>query len=636
MRNRLIITPVILFLIGIFYGSAICNENAAQSSVSPGVIFELLALNRDLPTAAKPKYLSPSSLLPSPDGKILYVGEQTAKQIAVVDLATNNVTKKILLPNDVTGIAVAPDGSKLYATCASDLWPYGMVCVVDPGAGKVTGRIQVGHSACSPVISPDGKTLYVCNQFNNDISVIDVQSSKEIKRIPVVREPYSAGITPDGKVLVVANSLPNQPANDTLDIACQISLINTETNQISKSIPLPVGSHSVFGLTVSPDGKYAFATHLIGQFNLIATEIRQGWIHSNNCAIIDIDKQKLLNDFELDNPLNGLANPWGIQCTADGKFLCIAHSGSNELSIIDLPGVISKVSSIDTSISHEFRFLNSFNNFRKEITVQGFAPRALAVVGNKVYTAGYFGDNIEVFDISMTNSTSSDKIVLGPSQPLTSERMGEFRFNDASLCLQKWQSCQSCHPFTRPDALNWILANSGAGGAGTPKNAKSMLYSWWTAPTNWAGKRNDASESIRMGVQLELKVSPDEAMCTPMDTFLMRLKPELSPYLEKGCLSEAAKRGKTIYFSNKVDCKICHPAPLFTDKNYENAGIPDPFDKNTDWDTPSIIESWRTAPYGHLGSYVTLEEVMKLPSHSNAYKLSKQDFDDLVKYVQSL
>lgn len=38
----------------------------------------------------------------------------------------------------------------------------------------------------------------------------------------------------------------------------------------------------------------------------------------------------LLDDVDL-----GAANPWGIACTADGKWLCVAHSGTHELSVID-------------------------------------------------------------------------------------------------------------------------------------------------------------------------------------------------------------------------------------------------------------------------------------------------------------
>ena len=53
--------------------------------------------------------------------------------------------------------------------------------------------------------------------------------------------------------------------------------------------------------------------------------------------------------------------------------------------------------------------------------------------------------------------------MLGPEVPMTQTRRGEFFFNDASLCLQSWQSCASCHPDARTDALNWDLLNDGIG-----------------------------------------------------------------------------------------------------------------------------------------------------------------------------
>ena len=56
-------------------------NNTVESLCPPGVLFELLALNRDLPTLKKPKYLSPTDLVVSPDGRKLYVTQQTGKRI---------------------------------------------------------------------------------------------------------------------------------------------------------------------------------------------------------------------------------------------------------------------------------------------------------------------------------------------------------------------------------------------------------------------------------------------------------------------------------------------------------------------------------------------------------------------------
>ena len=54
-------------------------------------------------------------------------------------------------------------------------------------------------------------------------------------------------------------------------------------------------------------------------------------------------------------------------------------------------------------------------------------------------------------------------------------RRGEFYFHNATICLEGWQSCSSCHPDGRADGLNWDLLNDGYD---NPKNTRA--FSWHT------------------------------------------------------------------------------------------------------------------------------------------------------------
>jgi YVTN family beta-propeller protein len=642
--TNLVITAVTVLLL-----TTTCFGWNAEQSVAPAsVIIELLALNRDIATPVKPKYLSPTDLAASPDSSAIYVAEQTAKQIAVVDLATKSVKSIIKLPSEVTGIAVAPDGKKLYATCSSDLWPSGMVCEVDLTANRVTRRLPAGQGARSPVLSHDGKTLYVCNRFGNDIYVDDVASGALIKKIPVLREPYAAAITPDDSVLVVTNAFPIEKATDTLNIGSKILLIDARAGTVRDTLRLPIGSNSVFGVTISPDGLYAFATHIIdNSINIPATRIDGGWIHTNNCAIVDIKNRKILNDVALDLPVSGAANPWGVACSRDGKMLCVAHSGRNMLSVVDSKKIIDVAGSrsyhpdyhayLGTDSIILWHDLMGIANITDRILTKGKSPRAIITVGNKAITAGYFDDYLEVFDLALpgsgTKSSLTATIQLGPEVQKTSERKGEIAFYDASICLQYWHSCHSCHPFGRTDGFNWTLNTEIA----TPKNSKSMIYSWWTPPTSSTGKRAGAWESIRAAMQIKLFLQPDPLVAACLDTFFMSMKPVPSPHLVKGTLSETGKKGRELFMQNtKLDCKICHSGPLFTDMKFHNAGIRDPYDATTQWDTPSLIEAWRTGPYNHLGSCATIGDHIKDKGHSNASELSQEDFNALVEYILSL
>jgi YVTN family beta-propeller protein len=635
----------VLVAAGVSFG-----QDPVSTIAPPSVIFEALALNRDLPTLKKPKYRSPTDLVVTADESRIYICEQTAKRITVFDVASGKqLADKIQLPNEVTGCVVSADGGTLYATIGSEWWPAGFVCVVDVASSRVKKRIPVGWYPRSPVLSPDGKTLYVCNMFSNDISVIDVGAETVKETIDVVREPYSMSITPDGKTLVVGNSLPDDRSTDTMFVSCKISIIDVETHALD-TIRLTRGSHSVFGLTIEPEGRYAFATHLIGKFNLIGTTVEKGWLHTNNLAMIDLEKKKFVNDVCLDLAMVGMSNPWGVKCTPDGEYMVIVHAGANEMSIIHLQDMIKMVLDSTTAGVDLQKHFTIMLDSRKRVQVNTKGPRTVAILKKKendfysVFTAGYFDDeaaSMEEFKIDLKTSRPEDTYVIGDPVAWNGERNGESNYYDGALCFQKWQSCHSCHPLTRPDALNWIL---GGGAITAPKNAKSMLYSWWCPPTTWTGRRGHCQQSIVAGIELELFRVPTRDLAAPLDTFFMYLKPMMSPYLVKGRLSELARRGREIYYdSTRVDCWKCHPAPLFTDMIFWDAGVPDPYDANVQWKTPHLAETWRTGPYGHLGSYWGVREICELRGHSNA--IDKLDIDPagdgkemeaLVEYVLSL
>jgi cytochrome c peroxidase len=58
------------------------------------------------------------------------------------------------------------------------------------------------------------------------------------------------------------------------------------------------------------------------------------------------------------------------------------------------------------------------------------------------------------------------------------------------------------------------------------------------------------------------------------------------------------------------------------------------------YDTPTLVEIWRTAPYLHDGSAATLREVLveRNPAdrHGKTSQLKPSEIDDLVAYLLSL
>ena len=243
-----------------------------------------------------PLYHSPIALVADSAGSRLYVMDHTASQVIEMDTNTSKVIRTIPLPGRPTGAALNKSANRLYVT--ADV-PANSIFVVDLNTGKTDSTLDAGHGPTAPVLSADESLLYVCNRFDNNVSVIDLREKREVKQIPVIREPSAAALSPDGNLLVVGNQKPVGSAKAP-DFASAISVIEAHTNSVSATIPLPNGSGSIRGVAISPDSRYAFVSHLLGRSHVPATQLEQGWLNTNAFSVIDLEHKRRLNTMMLD------------------------------------------------------------------------------------------------------------------------------------------------------------------------------------------------------------------------------------------------------------------------------------------------------------------------------------------------
>jgi YVTN family beta-propeller protein len=629
--------------------------NKKKTKQLPGIIILIIILFlTSNATLSGQDYLSPSAMVANNQAGKIYIAETTAKQVAVFDISTGTVIKTYRLSAEPSGLAISTKKSHLYVTCTS---PKGQVKVVNLRTGKIINTISVGHTPTAPVLSPDGKILYVCNRFDNNVSVIDLASRKQIDRIPVQREPVAATLTADGRFLFVNNHLPIGVANKG-NVASVISVIDTMNNEVRHTIELPNGSTALQEICISPDGRFAYATHILARYTVPTTQLERGWINTNALSIIDVTNKELFETVLLDDVDNGAANPWAVGCTNDGKKVCVTHAGTHELSIIDVPKMLDKIrkyhadekntqrrttrqsnyggygtrSTPTSNIPNELSFLYGY---RQRVKLRGKGPRALAIISENIYVAEYFSDSLTLVDINKTAGNKTTALPLGSSPHITQIRRGEMLFHDASLCFQHWQSCASCHPGeARVDALNWDLLNDGLG---NPKNTKNLLLAHRTPPAMITGIRENAEDAVRAGIRHILFAVRPEQESISIDEYLKSLKPVPSPYLVKGKLSASAKRGRKIF--NTAGCIACHKGNLLTDLKQYDVGTGDGLDKDKKFDTPSLVEAWRTAPYLYDGRAATVEEVLTIfnpdDKHGITSNLSLDEFNDLANFVLS-
>lgn len=423
--------------------------------------------------------------------------------------------------------------------------------------------------------------------------------------------------------MFVANFLPAQRADLNIVAAC-VSVIDMRSFTKVKDIQLANGSNALRDMCITPDGKYIYVSHNLGRFMVPTSQLQQGWMNTSAFSIIDVEKQEFEGAVLVDEPDRGAAGVWGIAC--DERYVYITHSGTHEVSVIDHPRMLDKFQRCEdkSRLDYDLTFLYGL---RKRIPLQGNGPRNFLVSNNKLIIPTYFADILNIVDV---NTLSVTAVTMNVGRTETKEQKGEKYFNDAGHCYQGWQSCNGCHPGDgRTDGMNWDLMNDGVG---NPKNCKSLLYSHVTPPNMISGIRAKAEVAVRAGFRYIQFYEPEEDMAECVDAYMRSLRPVSSPYLINGELSEKAKAGRKVF--EKLKCGECHSGPLYTDMKMHRIGEDIEFEKG--WDTPTLVECWRTAPYLFDGRAETMQEVFEVHKHGIDRKVSKKEIEELTEYVNSL
>ena len=583
------------------------------------------------------RYLSPLGLVLSPDGSQLLATEHTADQLAIVDVRRGEVTKEVRVPAAPAGVVVSPDGALSYVACAEAR----TVAVVDNADGKVRSEIKVGSCPWGMALSSDGTTLYVCNRFTNDVSVVDTVTRQEVARIPAVREPGFCALSEATGTLVVGNMMPLGSDHD-FKLASEITFVDTTTREQKASWRLPTGCNQVRQICCSPDGQWAYVVSVLGRFLVPPTQIQRGWINTNALTVINLATREMLATVLLDDLDLGAANPYGMVMSPDGKQLFISLAGTHEIEVIDVPGlhrIIEETApEARPDLANDLTFLYR-NRVKQRLAGGGLGPHwiALAPDARELYVANYFSDNVTV--LALRSGKVERTIALGPEPQMDTVRKGELLFNDATMCFQHWQSCASCHPDARTDGLMWDLLNDGLG---NPKNSKSLLLSGQTPPVMASGIRENMRMAVGSGFRFILFREPEETDIDAVEAYINSLKPTRSPLLDAGGEVRASiKRGKALFESERTGCTDCHAAPLYTDLQTVDVGTAGQFDRDRqEFDVPTLVEVWRTGPYLHDGTAVTLKDVLTTRNqedrHGRTSQLSEQEINDLAAFLASL
>lgn len=264
--------------------------------------------------------------------------------VSIINTLTNTVTGSIPVGNNPFGVAVSPDGTRVYVTNYSPA--SNSVSVINTASNTVTGTIAVGSQPMGVAVSPDGTRVYVANQISNTVSVINTATNAVVATIPVSLQPQGITVSPDGTRVYVANVNSNN-----------ISVINTATNAVLSTIAVGVQPITV---AISADGSRLYVpnygTNNVSVINtatnaVIATVTAgtnpNGAATSPDGSKVYITNQAPLSTSSTVSIISTASNtvtatvpvgatPQGVSFTSDGTKAYVANAGSNNVSVINV------------------------------------------------------------------------------------------------------------------------------------------------------------------------------------------------------------------------------------------------------------------------------------------------------------
>ena len=176
----------------------------------------------------------------SPDGKRLFVSDWFNNCLLVIQLNSHE-SRCIEVGKAPAGISVSEKNDEIYVVSRDS----NSVFVISLSEEKVIGKILVGDHPFGLKLLPSKNHLYVTNVQSNDVSIVDLTKRQEIKRIKVGKKPYCITFSMDGKKSFVTNQYSDS-----------ISIINTELLLLEKTVssasfPEGIDTHGPFIIFVS-------------------------------------------------------------------------------------------------------------------------------------------------------------------------------------------------------------------------------------------------------------------------------------------------------------------------------------------------------------------------------------------------
>jgi YVTN family beta-propeller protein len=539
----------------------------------------------------------------------------------------------------------------------------GTASVVDTRNESVIAEHEIGEKLSAIEIDDTWETVLITDEANNELIVADFDGMQlEIAdRIGLPVSPVD--VASDGKFVVVACKwsrrvvtfhIERSEGETTLTQLQEIPVSFEPGRVVSLGVDeflvadafggellyidfnagkwrtLPgIKGHNIAGITLSCWGSHFYISH---QFlNPLAStthdDVQWGALVENMVQTVTMEQVRTLpaeGDSELRGEIErigevgrGAGDPAGIASYTvppGREARIVALSGVDELLVeTDANDVRIPVGDCPTQVVVEVSIMPERHVVRE------------------AYVLNMLDDSISVIDLDTYEVKTT--ISLGPRPPVTPAQRGESLFRDATLSLDGWLSCHSCHTDGHTNGL--VADTTSDGSYQTPKAIPSLLGTRDANPWAWNGSFRELHQQVRQSVVASMQgTALSAAQEQDIVAFLhtLRAPPPLMPP-EPGADAEQVARGEAVFRSH--GCAACHVPPLtYTSDAVYDVGLSDESGL-TKFNPPTLRGVSHRRRLLHDLRAGSLEEVFTEHDHM-AQDLDEQELTDLVRFLQSL
>jgi YVTN family beta-propeller protein len=181
-----------------------------------------MVLARKAPRDAGTRY--PAGLAVSHDGRWLYVAENLADSLAVIDLTTGRVARRFPTERYPYGVAVGAGGTVYVSAWGGST----LTVIARTAAGHARGgRITVGRHPSAVIANREGTRLFVASGSTDRVAVVDTRTRRVVAQLDDAppagpgegSTPNALALSPDGRRLWVAEGDANAIAAFDLSAA---------------------------------------------------------------------------------------------------------------------------------------------------------------------------------------------------------------------------------------------------------------------------------------------------------------------------------------------------------------------------------------------------------------------------------